>query len=94
MVKSKVIMTQLEDEQMTEDQFYQKIISSIKEKNLEIDADSFQPVMKIVLELPLEPITDTDSTIGKQKLYELIGRAICDEGLSVKQEVMEDSDDY
>jgi hypothetical protein len=59
---------------MNEEQFYQKIKNSIKEKKLIIDAVSFQPVMKIVLELPLEPATD--SSIGKQKLHELIGMAI------------------
>lgn len=61
---------------MTEEQFYQKIKSSIKEKKLGIGDVSFQPVMKIVLELPLEPATDIGSDIDKQKLYELIGRAI------------------
>jgi hypothetical protein len=64
---------------MTEEQFYQKVKSSIKEKKLGIDDVSFQPVMKIVLELPLEVSTDTGSVIGKQKLYELIGRAICED---------------
>ena len=63
---------------MSEDQFYQKIKSYIKEKKLEYNADSFQPIMKVVLELPLEPATDTGSFIDKQKLYELLGKAICD----------------
>ena len=62
---------------MTEEQFYQKFKSSIKEKKLDIDSVSFQPVMKIVMELPLGPVTDAGAFVSKQKLYELIGRAIC-----------------
>ena len=54
---------------MTEEQFYQKVKSSIKEKKLDIDAVSFQPVIKIVMELPLKPVTDVCVFINKQKLY-------------------------
>ena len=64
---------------MTEEQFYQKVKSSIKEKKLDIDAVSFQPVIKIVMELPLKPVTDVGVFINKQKLYELIGMAICED---------------
>jgi hypothetical protein len=61
-----------------EETLYQRIKDSIKESQLDLDENTFTPLMRITLEIPIEPILDTQASIGKQKIYELIGKAICE----------------
>jgi hypothetical protein len=61
-----------------EEEFYQRIKGSIKESQLDMDPTSFSPHVRIVLEIPMEPVDGTPLFIEKQKMYELIGKAICE----------------
>jgi hypothetical protein len=58
--------------------FQQKIKDSIKEKKVEYTPIAFRPIKKIVLEIDLEFICDNSFYIPKEKLYEVIGKVICE----------------
>jgi len=59
------------------DSFYENVKASIKENKLQADPITFGPIKKIVLEIKLEPVRD-ELDIPKEKIYEVIGRAICE----------------
>jgi hypothetical protein len=59
------------------DTFYENVKASIRENKLYVDPNTFRPTKKIVLEISLEPVRD-ELDIPKEKLYEVIGRAICE----------------
>ena len=68
-------LTSTQQDMITE--FYQTIKETIKENEVVSDPISFQPIKRIVLELPLEVISNTSFHISKEKLYETIGKVIC-----------------
>ena len=59
------------------DKFYKNVKASIRENKLYVNPNAFGPTKKIVLEISLEAVRD-DLDIPKEKLYEVIGRAICE----------------
>jgi hypothetical protein len=58
--------------------FEQSIKDSIKEKKVEYESITFRPIKKIVLEIDLEFMSDNFFYIPREKLYEVVGKVICD----------------
>jgi|LakMenEpi03Aug12_release.lakeMendotaPanAssembly.Ray.scaffolds.fasta_scaffold4297830_2 hypothetical protein len=58
---------------MNKEEIYKKIKTFIKQNTIETDLNTFQPVMKISLEIPLEFVQDN---ISSKECWELIGKAI------------------
>jgi hypothetical protein len=61
------------------DAAYQNVKASIKENEFYVDLNTFRPTRRIVLEIGLEVIDETFLDVPKEKVYEVVGRAICEE---------------
>ena len=61
---------------MNEQLFLQKIKEAIVSKEVVVEPDTFQPIMKVVLEIPLDVKVDVGCNLSKETMYQLIGKAI------------------